>query len=330
MVWGIDSVSEGGDFMKKFIIGLITVLILTGCAGEPETIRIGVNDWPPCEVWYVAQEQGLFEDVQVEIVRFSTWTDNMNALYLGNIDITHSTYFNNILYSDKGEWGQMIAPIDTIHGSDGMVVKNDIEDLSDLAGKKIAVEVGTDEHYLLFKALEHFGIAINDVTIVSASSAKTADLFIRGEVDAIFTYEPYMSMAATEGDGKVVFTTEDLQGHMVDVLVGDQSRMAEHPDAFVNVMKGYYAARDYIETGEGFGLMARNEGMTEEAFQGFYESFILYSPEQALQIMASKDYESIHEEMTKFIYDNGLAGSVKEQDALLNKDIINGVVMDEK
>lgn len=316
--------------MKKISLLLVLLVLISGCQSEPETIRIGVNDWPPCEVWYVALEQDLFEDVNVELVRFSTWSDNMNALYLGNIDITHSTYFNNILFSEKGEWGQMIAPIDTTLGGDGLVIRNTLKSGYDLKGMKIAVEVGTDEHYLLYKALEHFDVRIEDVEIVSASSAKTAELFINNEVDAIFTYEPYMSQAATEGDGQIIYTTADIPGHMVDVLVGNKTRMDEHTEAFVNVMKGYYEARVYIDQTQDFDMMAANEQMDPEFFGAFYNSFQLFRPTEAKEIMDSDNYRAIHDEMAQFVLDYQLANQVKTLEDLMRDDIINGVIGDEK
>lgn len=311
-------------------IMLLAILLITGCQQQKETIRIGVNDWPPCEVWYVALEQELFEDVNVELIRFSTWSDNMNALYLGNIDITHSTYFNNIFYSEKGEWGQMIAPIDTITGSDGLVISNDLEDVTDLVNKKIAVEVGTDEHYLLYKALEMYDIPIESVQIISASSAKTAELFINDEVDAIFTYEPYLSKAANEGEGKIVFTTKDLPGQMVDVLVGSKEGIDSVPKAYVEVLKGYYKAREFIQENEVYEVMALNESMDVDSFKGFYNSFTFYDAKQALEIIESNEYIDIHHSMSAFILQNKLSTTVRPIDELITVDILKGVIDDEE
>lgn len=317
--------------MKRILI-IIMILTMTfsGCQNEKRTIRIGVNSWPPCEIWYVAQEQDMFDGVDVELVRFSTWSDNMNALYLGNIDITHSTYFNNILFSEKGEWGQMIAPIDTTVGGDGLVVAKEIKDISELTGKRIAVEVSTDEHYLLYKALEMHGVAIEEVEIISASSERTADLFIEGKVDAIFTYEPYMSKAADEGNGQILFTTADIEGHMVDVLVGSKQAMEESSDVFIQVLKAYYEARDYILASGDYTTMAKNETMDEAAFEAFYNSFVYYTPEEAYEIMNSEAYDDIHKMMSDFVLDNQLASRVKTKEELINFDVINGVIEHEK
>ena len=60
----------------------ILFLFLSGCTAKKEAIRIGVNSWPPCEIWYIAEEKGFFGKVPVELVRFSSWSDNMSSLYI--------------------------------------------------------------------------------------------------------------------------------------------------------------------------------------------------------------------------------------------------------
>ncbi|HAL86600.1 MAG TPA: hypothetical protein DCM31_06860 [Deferribacteraceae bacterium] len=144
---------QGADMKYPIIIAVI-LLMLTSCKSDTEPVRIGVNNWPPCEIWYIAKQQGYFEDVPVEIIRYSAWTDNMKSLYLGNTDITHATYFNAMYFADKGEKARIVLSSDTIEGGDGLAAKNGIDSISDLRGKTIAVEINTDEHFLLYKTLQ--------------------------------------------------------------------------------------------------------------------------------------------------------------------------------
>lgn len=204
---------------KLYLILGLLFLSLTACRPGKEPIKIGINDWPPCELWYIAEEQGYFEDTQVEVIRFSTWRDSLVAFYLGETDIVSSSYFNTLYYDKKGEGARMILTVDTIEGGDGLVVKNYIENMQDLKGKKIAVELGTDEHFLLYKALKKIGLSGDEVIIIPATSKEGMEKFIFGEVDACFTYEPFMSRAATEGDGRITLTTADLPNYMIDVLL---------------------------------------------------------------------------------------------------------------
>jgi len=310
---------------KCLILLMVMGFVLQGCSSNnTRPIRIGVNSWPPCEVWYIAEEQGYFEDVPVEIVRFSAWTDNMSSLYLGKTDITHSTYFNTIYYSDKGEKGKMIAPIDVSTTADGVVMKKELKDPKNFKGKKIAVEVGTDEHYLLYKALEHFGIANDEVQLISMPSYEGHIAFINNEVDGVVTYEPFLSQAVEEGDGELVFTVADTNGTIEDVLVGRAAMMEKRKKDYKIIMDAWYKALDYINEHpeEAFEVMAKRESMDAEAFAVFYESFSFYDRKSALDIVESKELELKMTDMQDFAFRNHFIEEIVSVNSLLENSLL--------
>ena len=317
--------------MKRIICVLGLLLLLVGCSpkNNQEPIRIGVNDWPPCEVWYIAEEQGYFGDQPVEIVRFTTWTDNMSSLYLGKIDITHSTYFNTVNFFNKGERGQMIAPIDFIEGSDGFVVKENLDQFKE-SSMKVAVEVGTDEHFLMFKTFDALNIAVEDVEIVSSTSRKAMELFANGEVDGAFTYEPFLSKAAQEGEGEIIYTTADMPGYMVDVLVAVEGDVTEQQEGYETVMKAWYKALDYIKENpdEAYEQMAQNENMDVEAFKPFFESFHFFDLDQAHQLTDSTATLDYMDEMRTFIIDNKLGEDTESIDKMIRIDVLEALKKD--
>lgn len=270
-------------------------------------IKIGVNPWPPCEIWYIAEKMGYLKNTPIDIVRFSTWTDNMSALYLGKIDITHSTYLNAIYFSDKGEKGQIILSSDTVVGADGLVIKSYLVEGKYLKGKKIAVEVDTDEHFLLKKALEIYGLGEEDVVIVAATSKDAKEKFISGIVDACFTYVPFLTEAAIKGDGKVIFTTKDLQGYMIDALVVRTRTIKKRKRDLINILSAWYEAQKYIKNNsqESFEIMGEKESMDPLVFGEFYSSFTFFSVQENLEIFSSESFKNKLREMNDFLYVNG-------------------------
>lgn len=201
--------------LVRFGTGLAFAAALLGCAPSGPALRVGVNDWPPCELWYIAQREGYFGRMRVELVRFTSWFDNMSALYRGNLDVTHASYFNAVYLSDKGERGKIILASDTVAGGDGLAVRAGIATGAQLAGMRVAVEANTDEHFLLREALKDFGLGEEDIEIVPTTSAEAGDLLAEGEADACFTYEPSLTAGATGSGGKVLWTTRDKPGYMV-------------------------------------------------------------------------------------------------------------------
>lgn len=63
------------------------------------------------------------------------------------------------------------------------------------------------------QSLGKIGISDKDVKIISTTSEKAMKLFVAGEVDACFTYDPFMNQAAKNGNGRVAITTEDIDGY---------------------------------------------------------------------------------------------------------------------
>jgi NitT/TauT family transport system substrate-binding protein len=296
------------NITKMMVVLLIAGLILVGCDSPKSPIRIGVNTWPPCEIWYVAQEMGFLGETRVELVRFSAWTDNMQSLYAGKTDLTHATYFNALYFADRGEPGEIILISDTIEGGDGLALKNDIATGADLKGRKIAVEVGTDEHFLLHKALGIFGLTIDDVIVVPTTSAGAKEAFVSGKVDACFTYEPYLSQAAEEGEGRVLVTTKDFPGYMIDVLVARSNTLKNRKSDYQTIVKAWYQAQKYIKENpeKSFALMAKNEKMPPEVFGPFYSGFTFFSLAENKALFKDEALQIKLDEINEFILSIGL------------------------
>ena len=279
------------------------VFILSGCARERHPIRIGIDEWPPCAVWAVAQKEGFLKGVKVEILRFSSWTDCMDSLYSGKIDFTHSTYLNAIYYAGKGEAAKMLLSLDSIEGADGLVLSNRLASPKDLVGARIAVEVDTDEHFLLYKALASFGVPSSSVKIVSATSKEAKDLLIAGSVDACFTYDPYLSDAVASGKGRMVWSTKNAPGYMVDVvLASDRFTKSRRADTAL-LIDAWFKALAFIHShpDKAYPVMAASLGMKNEDFAPFFEAFNFYSAEENRAIFSSASFRSTIAELSAFL-----------------------------
>lgn len=230
----------------------------------------------------------------------------MKSLYLGNTDITHATYFNAMYFADKGEKARIVLSSDTIEGGDGLAVKNGIDSISDLRGKTIAVEINTDEHFLLYKTLQRADITLGEVKLLNSSAADGRDHFIKNEVDALYTYEPYLSEAAAKGNGKIISTTKDLTGYMVDTVMASEKLVAGRPKDLRKIIKAWYRAQEYIRTHpeESFRIMAANEGMSAEDFALFYKSFRFFTAEENRLIPSSDRFNKVINEIAFFLQVN--------------------------
>nr|WP_258003189.1 sulfonate ABC transporter substrate-binding protein [Janthinobacterium sp. AD80] len=76
--------------------------------------------------------------------------------------------------------------------------------LADLKGKKIALNKGSNVHYLLLKALEKAGISYADIQPVFLPPADARAAFERGSVDAWAIWDPFLAAAEKQLGARVL------------------------------------------------------------------------------------------------------------------------------
>ena len=75
-----------------------------------------------------------------------------------------------------------------------------IQSVAELKGKKVALNKGSNVHYLLARAIEAAGLSLGDITPVYLAPADARAAFERGAVDAWVIWDPYLA-AAEAGTG---------------------------------------------------------------------------------------------------------------------------------
>jgi sulfonate transport system substrate-binding protein len=85
-----------------------------------------------------------------------------------------------------------------------------IAKLQDLRGKKIALNKGSNVHYLFVRALEKAGLALHDVSVIYLSPPDGRAAFERGSVDAWVIWDPFLAAAQATGRTRVLVDGEGL------------------------------------------------------------------------------------------------------------------------
>jgi NitT/TauT family transport system substrate-binding protein len=101
----------------------------------------------------------------------------------------------------------------------------------------------------MLTVLKQAGLTDKDVTVVPMSAGDAGAAFMAGKVDAAVTWEPWLTKGA-EADGKVLVSTKDLPGIIVDSISFREQVVKERPEdiqAFVNAMA---EAMDYWKANE--------------------------------------------------------------------------------
>lgn len=157
-------------------------------------------------------------------------------------------------------------PAGTTYGGASLVVKPEITEVSQLAGKKIATpQLGNTQDVAAKAYFKEEGV--EGVEILNQENAQTLDLLKRGEIDGGWVPEPWASRLQIEGGGKVLVDEASLwpEGKFVTThLVVRQDYLAENPTVVEALLKGLIAATEQVATKSPEVQKAVNEQIAED------------------------------------------------------------------
>jgi sulfonate transport system substrate-binding protein len=153
-----------------------------------------------------------------------------------------------------------------------------IKTVADLKGRKIALNKGSNVHYLLVRALETAGAKYTDVELVFLPPADARAAFEKGIIDAWVIWEPYRAAAEialeartlTDGSGLVsnhefFFTTKtfsEAHPEVIEmVLEAARDAYAEAAKDIPGTVKTFSAATGYPEAVIEVALSRRSFGI---------------------------------------------------------------------
>ena len=141
----------------------------TDVAADQAPLAIGYSNWAGWWPWAIAEEEGLFaaNGANVELKWFDGYIESMEALAAGQLDGNCQTLNDTISFAADAVNGEVAVLVnDNSFGNDKIIVTKDINTIEDLKGKKVAVEEGVVDDFLLTLALEKNGMKRDDVEIV--------------------------------------------------------------------------------------------------------------------------------------------------------------------
>jgi sulfonate transport system substrate-binding protein len=225
---------------KRHLLALAaaTLLSLGSVAAQAaETVRIG---WlrGPNDIT-LAKSRGTLEKALGEKGITVEWAGPFpaaapafEALNAGSIDITAGSSTSAIAALAARIPVVVFGYQKMAAASEGIVVKkeSDIASVKDLAGKKVAVNRGGTGEYLLMQALAKNGVDPKSVERVYLSPSDSGPSFQQSHVDAWATWDPFLSIAESAYDGKVLADGDAIGSDNAVVLVASRKFTDEKRD----------------------------------------------------------------------------------------------------
>jgi len=263
---------------RTFGLGIATGLAVGALArparAETRTLRIG---YQKIGAFALLKPTGKLEEVlkplgyDVNWVQFPSGPPLLEALNAGAIDIGHGGESPPIFAQAASSNFLYIGHEPAAPEAEAILVPKEspLKSVAELKGRKVALNKGSNVHYLLVRALEKAGLRYDDIDIAFLAPADGRAAFEKGAVDAWVIWEPFRAAAEvavgarTLADGTGLVANHEFFFSTKSFAAGGGKPVI---DAVLAQSKAVYlkAAQDIDGTAETF---SRSAGIPKEAFR---------------------------------------------------------------
>jgi NitT/TauT family transport system substrate-binding protein len=315
-----------------FLLFLVTLSLVVGCTNpavyikttneiEAETsnasgaVRLGYSAWPGWFPWQVAKEEGIFQanNASVNLKWFDGYLESINTLNAGQLDANSQTLGDTVNSVSSGAELVIVLVNDNSTGNDKVIVREGINSIADLKGKKVAAEEGTVDHFLLLLGLEKEGLSPSDIEFIPLETGQAATAFVGGQVDAVAVFAPFTTQALKRPGSKELFSSKNFPGAISDHLVFTRKFIAEKPEQVQAVVNSWFATLEHIDSdrNKSYKIMAKQANVSLDEYKEYAEGTRLFTIEENLKAfqpgndMTSLQYAA--RQMGNFLTKVGLA-----------------------
>ncbi|WP_353153682.1 sulfonate ABC transporter substrate-binding protein [Herminiimonas fonticola] len=146
------------------------------------------------------------EGVEVKWTEFPAGPVLLEGLNVGSIDFGTAGEAPPIFAQAAGANLVYVGSEPPSPASEAILVPqgSPLKTVADLKGKKVALNKGSNVHYLLVRALEKAGLAYKDIETIFLAPADARAAFERGSIDAWVIWDPFQAAAEIQLKARVL------------------------------------------------------------------------------------------------------------------------------
>jgi len=238
-----------GLLKKLFFLSLLGIILLalTACGNKqdkanqgsealPEEINFGILRVPNDET--IAIAEGLFDKyftekgINCNFIIFDSGVEANKALASGSIDFATMGNTNAITALSRELGVEMIWIHEVLGEIEALAVKegSGLNEISQLAGEKIATPFASTSHFILLNVLKEAGIE-EKVQLLDMQTAEIVAAWERGDIQAAYTWQP--SLGKLLESGQVLISSKEMaeKGYITaNVAVVRKKFSTKYPD----------------------------------------------------------------------------------------------------
>ena len=217
-----------------------------GAAEGKRTVRIAYLPITHALPLFAEKELLADDDVQIELIKYGSWPELMDALNTGKVDGASVLIELAVKAREQGIDVRAAA----LGHKDGNVIigGNDIEKVEDLRGKIFAIPHKQSTHNLLLQQMlaEH-GMSMQDLTVVELSPPEMPAGLAQGQIAGYCVAEPFGAKAIALGKGHILAKAEELwPDSLCCALVFNGDFVDKHHELAQKATAKYLAAGEHL------------------------------------------------------------------------------------
>lgn len=290
-------------------------------APEPRTeFNIGWSIYAGWMPWPYAQQSGIVKKwadkygLEIKFTQVNDYVESVNQYTAGKLDgVTVANMDALTIPAAGGKDTSAIIVGDYSNGNDGILLKG-ADSLAAIKGRQVYLVELSVSHYLLARGLESIKMPLAAVRTVNTSDADIAGAFTAPDVTAAVAWNPQLStMKATPG-ARMVFSSADIPGEILDLLVVDTATLKANPNLGKALAGIWYETTALMQRQDAEGkaaraAMAKLAGTTPELFESQLATTYLYAdPKAAVAATSSPALLTTMTRVRDFSFSKGLFG----------------------
>ena len=251
------------DHQRRRVMKGALAVTAAAAAGMPmigraaTTYKYGGSTWLGHYSAYIAIKTGIFTKLGLDIQwqSFGTSSERLGAVMAGQIDLAGTGIVAALaLMANGAKQFQVIATPNNYGKVEGLLVRSDVNSITDLKGKKIGVTFASSAHVLLLDLLKQAKqVPGTDVTIINMPAANLPTAYQAKQIDAVAVWTPAFNRIRAMPETKVLaddtaFSLYKQYSVMPgpDVLLTTTKLGNDSPDVVKKFLQGIFEANTML------------------------------------------------------------------------------------
>ncbi|WP_151867793.1 sulfonate ABC transporter substrate-binding protein [Acinetobacter soli] len=236
--------------------GITSMMMLSGCAKEQKqaltTLNIGFQKYG---LLPIVKQRGDLEQalkaqgIQVKWVEFPAGPQLLEGLNVGSVVFGESGEAPPIFAQAASPNLVYVANQPAAPNAEALIVQKNspIQSIQDLKGKRVALNKGSNVHYLLLKLLEKNQLTLQDIQVVYLPPADARAAFEKGAVDAWVIWDPFFAAAEQQIGARVLATGQNLISNH-QFYLADRKFAEQHPEVLKTIVQQLNQTTEWVKT----------------------------------------------------------------------------------